>query len=177
MEPKVTEKGQIILVGFSFYGDPFAEYGGWTAENEIGRLGERFMDYFLKHGERIKHIKRLGAAYEVHVETDETAAKGYREVFMGVEVEHLEDVPVEMLIKILPPATYVVVTVKGEQIASDWSQLLCEWMKEAGYESAYNYGMQYYDERFKGVDKLDESEIEVYVPVKRTEGVSSDGDR
>ena len=177
MEPKVIEKGQIILVGFSFYGDPFAEYGGWTAGNEIGRLGERFMDYFLKHGERIKHIKRLGAAFEVHVETDETATKGYREVFMGVEVEHLEDVPVEMLIKILPPATYVVVTIQGEQIASDWSQLLGEWMEEAGYESAYNYGMQYYDERFKGVDKLDASEIDVYVPIKKVEGDSSDGDK
>jgi predicted transcriptional regulator YdeE len=96
---------------------------------------------------------------------------------MGVEVEHLEDVPVETLIKILPPATYAMVTVSGEQIASDWSQLLCEWMAEAGYESASNYGMQYYDERFKGVDKLDESEIDVYVPIKKVEGESSDGDK
>jgi AraC family transcriptional regulator len=176
MEPKVIEKGQIILVGFSFYGDPFAEYGGWIEENEIGRLGKRFMEYVLKYGERIKHMTKAGVAYEVHVETDETASKGYREVFMGVEVERLEDVPVEMLVKILPPATYAMVTVKGEQIASDWSQLLSEWIEEAGYESAYHYGMQYYDERFKGVDRLDESEIDVYVPIKKVESVSSGGD-
>ena len=177
MEPKVIEKGEIILVGFSFYGDPFAEYGGWTEGNEIGRLGQRFVDYLTQHGEGIKHVKKLGVAYEGHVETEETASRGYREVFMGVEVERLEDVPVEMLIKILPPAMYAVITVSGEQITSDWSQLLYEWMHEAGYESAHSYGMQYYDERFKGVDKLGESEIDVYVPVKKVDSVPSDGDK
>jgi predicted transcriptional regulator YdeE len=66
---------------------------------------------------------------------------------------------------------------QGEQIVSDWSRMIDEWMLEAGYESAHTYGMQRYDERFQGVHDLAESELEVYVPVKRVEDVSSDGDQ
>jgi len=167
MEPIIVEKGQIILLGFSFFGDPFAESGGWTEENEIGRLWNRFTTYLTNHGDRIKHVKDTEVTYEVHVESEETLIKGHREVFVGVGVEKLEDLPVEMLIKILPPTEYAVFTLKGEQIVSDWSKMIDEWMIGSGYQSAYNYGFQLYDHRFKGLDSLDESELDVYVPVKR----------
>jgi predicted transcriptional regulator YdeE len=176
MEPKIVERDQIILVGFSFFGDPFAESGGWTEENEIGRLWNRFGAYLAHHRDRIKHVKNDAMAYEVHVETEETASKGHREVFVGVEVERLEDVPAEMLVKILPAAIYAVFTFQGKQIASDWSMMTQEWMLGAGYESAHNYGFQLYDERFKGVDNLAESILDVYMPVKKTGDVSPGGD-
>ena len=176
MEPRIIEKGQIMLVGFSFFGDPFAESSGWTEENEIGRLWNRFTTYLTGHRDRIKHIKDDAFAYEVHVESEETASKGHREIFIGVEVEKL-DVPVEMLVKILPPAQYAVFTLKGEQITSDWSRMIWEWMSVAGYESAYEYGFQLYDQRFKGLDNLEGSELDVYVPVKPADDVPTDGDR
>ncbi len=176
MEPRIIEKGQIMLVGFSFFGDPFAESGGWTEENEIGRLWNRFMTYLTDHRDRIKHIKDDAFAYEVHVESEETASKGHREIFIGVEVERL-DVPVEMLVKILPPAQYAVFTLKGEQITSDWSKMIWEWMPGAGYESAYTFSFQLYDQRFKGLDNLEGSELDVYVPVKPADNVPTDGDR
>ena len=44
MEPTIIERDKIILVGFSFFGDPF-QAGEWTEENEIGRLWNRFMAY------------------------------------------------------------------------------------------------------------------------------------
>ena len=177
MEPRIIEKGQIMLVGFSFFGDPFAESSGWTEENEIGRLWNRFTTYLTGHRDRIKHIKDDAFAYEVHVESEETAAKGHREIFIGVEVEKLEDVPVEMLVKVLPPVQYAVFTLKGEQITSDWSRMIWEWMSVAGYESAYEYGFQLYDQRFKGLDNLEGSELDVYVPVKPADDVPTDGDR
>jgi len=49
MEPTMIEKRQMILLGFSFFGDPFKISGGWTEENEIGRLWKRFMAYLSKH--------------------------------------------------------------------------------------------------------------------------------
>ncbi len=45
MEPKITDRERISLAGLSFFGDPFKEKGGWTGENEIGRLWKRFMAY------------------------------------------------------------------------------------------------------------------------------------
>ena len=108
MEPTIVEKGQIILVGFSFYGDPFAESGGWTEENEIGRLWRRFEAFMIGNAGRIKHVKDSLVGYEIHIWSEETATKGHADVFAGIEVEKLEDVPMEILVKILPPTTYAV---------------------------------------------------------------------
>jgi AraC family transcriptional regulator len=176
MESRIVEREQIILVGFSFYGDPFAESGGWTEENEIGRLWSRFEAYLADHRDSIRHLKSETTAYEVHVEGTETASKGHREVFVGMEVEKLEDVPVELLVKVLPAVTYAVFTLQGEQITSDWPRVIYdEWLPGAGYQSAYDYLIELYDERFKGVDNLAESVLEVYVPVKKAANVP-DGD-
>ena len=46
MEPKIIEKEEIILVGMVSCGDPFKGAGGWSEENEIGKLWERFSTYW-----------------------------------------------------------------------------------------------------------------------------------
>jgi AraC family transcriptional regulator len=169
MEPiEILEKQQTLLVGLSFFGDPFATSAGWTEENEIGRLWNRFMAYMSAHPNQIKHLVNHEQAYEVHLEYEETPEKGEYEVFVGMEVEQLDDVPVELLVKILPPATYAVFTLKGQQITScDWGKLIGQWMSDSGYEKALKFGFQLYDRRFKGMDNIEESELDVYVPVKK----------
>jgi predicted transcriptional regulator YdeE len=167
MEPTIVERDQILLAGFSFFGDPFAASGGWTEENEIGRLWNRFGVYTAHHGERIKHIESPCVYYELHITHAETAEKGHFEVFVGVEIAQLEDLPVEISVKMLPPTTYAVFMLKGRQITSDWPRMIYqEWMPGSGYEEAYRYTFQLYDQRFKGLDELDASALDVYVPVK-----------
>jgi AraC family transcriptional regulator len=165
MEPTIVEKPQMLLVGLSFFGDPFKLSGGWTEENEIGRLWKRFEAYLAQQRARIKHVITDQVAYEVHIQHQETERTGEFEVFVGLEVTQLENVPVELSVKILPPVTYAVFTLSGQAIASDWSKMIAEWMPQAGYASPYPYGIQRYDERFKGVDHMDESVLDVYVPV------------
>ena len=167
MEPRVIEKGQMLLLGFSFFGDPFRISGGWTEENEIGRLWNRFIAYLTAHRHCIQHVKTDAVMYEVHIQHKETPGTGEYEVFVGIEVEKLEGVPVEISVKILPPLAYAVFTLQGEQITSDWQKMIVDWMLRSGYESAYSYGLQRYDERFKGLDRIEESVLEVYVPVRR----------
>jgi hypothetical protein len=41
-EPVLVELGARTLAGMSFFGDPFTSHAGWTEENEIGRLWQRF---------------------------------------------------------------------------------------------------------------------------------------
>jgi predicted transcriptional regulator YdeE len=166
MEPEIVRLNRIVLAGFSFFGDPFAESSGWTEENEIGRLWDRFMAYLTHHRDRLPGVKDDGVAYEVHVESEETATKGYQEVFVGLAVERAADVPVELLVKVLPPATYAVFTLRGEQITGDWSANIGAWLSQAPYEPLGSYGFQRYDERFQGIEKLNESTLEVYVPLK-----------
>jgi len=170
MEPRVIEKPEMILLGFDFFGDPFKFSAGWTEENEIGRLWKRFMAYFDQYRDRLKHIKDASVMYEVHIEHPETPQTGEYEVFVGLEVERLEHVPVELTVKVLPETLYAVFTLLGEQITSDWSTLVYkEWMPGSGYQLSHRYGMQRYDERFKGLERMDESEIDLYIPIRKAE--------
>jgi AraC family transcriptional regulator len=169
MEPILVEKDQIILLGVNFFGDPFS-MSGWTEGNEIHRLWQRFEGFFAQHVERIKNIKNPGVGYEVWSSDEETAVKGLFDIFVGIEIESLDDVPVELLVKVLPPTQYAVFTFQGEEITSDWPRKIYqEWLPNSGYEAAHQYNFQYYDERFKGIDQIDESIIDVYMPVKRVE--------
>jgi AraC family transcriptional regulator len=167
MEPKIVDRAQIMLVGFSFFGDPFKLSGGWTEENEIGRLWQRFMAYLTEHADQLKHLKREAGSYELHIEHAETRRTGEYEVFVGLEIARLEDVPAQLSVKILPPIAYAVFTLAGQQIFSDWSKLIEEWLSRSGYQRAYDFGFEFYDERFKGLQQIDESVLDVYVPVKR----------
>ena len=166
MEVKIVKKDRMLLAGFSFFGDPFKSSAGWTEENEIGRLWVRFMAFLVNQGACIQHIKEHEVSYEVHIEHAETQEKGEYEVFTGVEVEQLQDVPVELLVKVLPPTAYAVFTLEGEEITSDWHQMIQrDWLPESGYRIAYDYAIERYDQRFKGLDKIAESVMDVYIPV------------
>jgi len=168
MKPtKIFDSKEILLVGLSFFGDPFSTNAGWTEENEIGRLWNRWCKFLGENPGCIQHIKNDRQSYEVHVEHEETASKGHREVFVGIEVEKLENVPVDLLVKILPAATYAVFTLKGKEIFSDWPKIIGEWMSSSEYESASHFGFELYDERFKGLDKIDDSVLDVYIPIKK----------
>jgi predicted transcriptional regulator YdeE len=148
----------------SFYGDPFSQASGWSEDNEIGLLWKRFMAFDLA---AIKHRTALDTFLEIHIETPETAAKGVFEVLVGVRVERLEDVPVECVVKVVPAAQYAVFTLEGQQIVSDWSNALRDWLLSSGYARSHKYFVQSYDPRFKGMDKIDESALDAYIPIKR----------
>ena len=169
MEPTRFEERGYTLAGFSFFGDPFRLSGGWTEENEIGRLWQRFMAYLEQHAGQLEGLFVQDIAYEVHIYHQETLQTGEFEVFVGMEVQELDRIPIEFSVKILPPTTYAVFTLVGEQITADWSQLIFQgWLPQSGYQPVGDYGIQRYDERYKGVDRTAESVLEFYVPVRPT---------
>ena len=165
MQPTIVQKDEITLVGLSFYGDPFETSAGWTEENQIGQLWQRMLAYLSEHADKIQHPVPVQASYEVHVYGPETMTKGLFEVFIGIAVEQLEAVPVDLLVKILPATEYAVFTLQGQQISSDWHLEIDEWIAAAGYQHAHPFSFQYYDERFKGLDQLADSQLDVYMPV------------
>ena len=167
MQPIIVQKDQIFLVGMSFFGDPFETSTGWTEENQIGRLWQRLMDYLADKADAIKCRVPIDASYEVHIYGSDTITKGLFEVFIGIPVERIEAVPVDLLVKILPPSQYAVFTLQGAQIASDWHLEIDQWIADAGYQRSLPYSFQYYDHRFKGLDRIDESALDVYMPIAR----------
>ena len=52
---KFAKRSKIFLIGCSFYGDPFTGSAGWTEENEIGRLWNRFMNY-VQNKDSVKYL-------------------------------------------------------------------------------------------------------------------------
>lgn len=168
MKPKIIEKDRLFLTGFSFYGDPFQFAGDWSEDNEIGRVWKRFGNYALNHKKELTYLKNKNTSYEVHIYNQETQTKGHFEVFVGCEIENINDVPVDLLIKILPPAKYAVFTIRGKSIvSSDWhKKMYSEWIPNAGLSRTHTYNIQIYDKRFKGMDRINESEIDIYIPVE-----------
>lgn len=170
MDIRIEEQEGIILVGLSYYGDPFESSAGWTEENEIGRLWQRFMDYLGNREGFMREFNAEEKMFEVHIEHDETALKGFYEVFVGFEVPSLEGIPVDLLVKILPRTEYVIFTLYGKEISSDWHQMIYkDWLPGSGYKITHSYSYQLYDARFKGVDNIEESILDVYVPITAEE--------
>jgi AraC family transcriptional regulator len=169
MNPKIVQEPAWFVVGMGFYGDPFSQASGWSEDNEIGLLWQRFFAFFEAHDDAIKHLADPEAMLEIHVETSESEEKGLFEVFVGTRVSKLEDVPLECTVKVLPSTQYAVFTLEGEEIVSDWGRTMRDWMATSGHQQAHRYGIQYYDRRFKGLDRVKESQLDVYVPVLKAE--------
>jgi predicted transcriptional regulator YdeE len=167
VEPKIVKKERITLVGLSFFGDPFREKGGWTEENEIGRLWKRFMSYLNSEQLHLPSTGDLELCYEVHILHPDTNLSGEYEIFTGIEASEAEPPPPEFLVKHLPACLYAVFTLRGQEITSDWYQMIYRtWMPRSGYREAYQYSYQLYDKRFKGLDRLEDSIIDLYIPIK-----------
>ncbi len=167
MKSRLVDLPTTTVVGLSFYGNPFAGGAGWTDENEIGRLWKRFMGLLEADPQAIKNRVDPDVSIEFHHETAETKEKGFFELVIGVPVSRLEDVPLECIVKVLPAGNHMVFTLEGDEIRSDWPHAIHEdHLPKLGYESAHPFIWEQYDSRFRGLDRIGESELDIYVPVR-----------
>lgn len=166
-EPIIVESPGLLVVGLNFFGDPFASSAGWTEENEIGRLWQRMMRYLEHHPDAIRHPRDPDAMLEIHLWNETAEQTGEYDVFVGMTVTVVENVPVDLLVKVLPATTYAVFTLEGEEITGDWAKsIYAEALPAAGYQTAHDYMIQWYDARFQGLDQVADSKLDVYIPVK-----------
>ncbi len=166
LTPTIIQEESWLVAGMSFYGDPFNSASGWSEENEIGHLWQRFMRFQTENPNAIQHKTHVDQFLEIHTLTHETEEKGFFEIFVGAAVSSLEHLPFDCLVKKLPATMYAVFSVEGKEIVSDWDKSIFEkWMPASPYQSAYPFSMQLYDSRFKGMDKLESSTLDIYIPI------------
>jgi predicted transcriptional regulator YdeE len=165
MKPTVVEKDELFLAGYSFYGDPFSASGAWTEENEIGRLWKRFMTFFSERQAEVPPSSVPNVGYEVHIWNKAVMETGEYEVFVGMAVEEIAGIPIDFSVKIIPKSRFAVFTLSGDLIEKDLSAEMREWLAADGLVQTGNFIYNLYDERYKGMDNLKVSEIEVYVPI------------
>jgi predicted transcriptional regulator YdeE len=173
MEPKIVERTKMMLVGLEYYGPLTGE--GWSEENTIGQLWGRYTQIWEKREAALAgKIVHPEVSYELGIWNEEefqTTKNFY--IFVGAEVDpaQLDDLPLELVVRILPGGTYASATPKGKEIGSWEGSLYNEWLPQSGYRLAvirdYSFQIQAYEQgRFKGAgEQLAESEIGVYVPV------------
>jgi predicted transcriptional regulator YdeE len=166
MQPKIIHQEMIILAGMSFFGDPFDTSSPWSEENQIGALWKRLMAFLQSHPDALHLDLQRSPYYEVHIYGPETETEGMFEVFVGLNLPEITRLPLEMTAKVLPATKYACLTLKGSAIMGDWETELLTWIEENGYQEAHPYHFQLYDERFKGMDRIEESILNVYIPVE-----------
>jgi predicted transcriptional regulator YdeE len=165
MKTELIHLNSLLLGGVSFFGDPFSRKGSWDSENEIGKTWSRFMGHITENSER-PYSRNKPYLYEIHIYGSETAAKGYFEVFVGEEVNTAK-LPFSLSSKFFPESDYLKVTLYGQEITSDWCQTFdTDIIPECGVKRNASFIIQAYDERFKGMDHLDDSVLDVYIPVE-----------
>jgi predicted transcriptional regulator YdeE len=164
--PILIDQPEMWLAGFNFFGDPFQLRGGWDEENEIGRLWQRFTRFCAEQSPLLPPGLEPGVGYEVHIQHLESSERGEFEVFTGYQVETCAPIPVQMGLKLIPSGQFAVFTLRGEEISADWDADIAAWLIENGWVSDYGFNIQRYDQRFQGMEHLQDSEVDVWVPVR-----------
>lgn len=164
MKYELIQMNELKMSGFVFYGDPFSTRAGWDGENEIGKLWKRFITYVTSEE---KNFKMSGSfIYEVHIYNIDTKDTGNFEVFVGAPALS-ERISYELSTKHFEASQYLHFTLTGPEIMSDWWQTLdTQILPELKLKKSYPYILQRYDERFKGINEINASEMEVLIPVE-----------
>jgi predicted transcriptional regulator YdeE len=163
----LVQKERLVLAGMSFFGDPFQFSGDWSEENEIGHLWKRYLNFRGSPIPTAQVLLHPEVSYEMHLWNTETQQKGFYEVFVGQEVQDALDIPLELSCKVLPACQYAIFTLQGQQIIDDWPKWIYqEWLPTSGYREAYPFLLQCYDPRFKSLKDLDNSILEVQIPIR-----------
>lgn len=166
MKIDLVSLDSLLLGGMNFYGDPISTKGGWEEENEIGKTWKRFMEFIAENPVRSYSIKGK-YIYEVHIYNHETPTKGYFEVFVGEEVNS-KKLPIALSSKFIESSDYLKITLTGKEIIGDWwMKLDTEIIPSRNLRRNHNYIIQAYDERFKGMNNIEDSEMDAFIPVER----------
>ena len=165
MDAKVIHGERMLLAGLSYYGDPFSRSAGWTEENEIGVLWKRFERTMAT----LPHALSLAEpdlACELHIPDADTPETGQYEVFIGCPVV-APDVPLSLVMKVVPASRYVVFHLAGREMVEDDTYLqMDQWISSHRHSRSGSWMINRYDHRFKGLDRVEESEMDVWIPIE-----------
>ncbi len=166
MKPRIIEDKRFMLAGMDFYGYPYEKAGGWSPENAIGKLWNRFTDFCEENEGKFRHrVSEIG--YELWIDEEKDKGDGNEHIFVGAEVDCLCDLPLQLVAKVLPRSRYAVFTLKGDEIIGDWQTAIeREWLPDSGLQQSHDFIIEAYDPvRFRGPHDS-KSELDIYVPVR-----------
>lgn len=163
---KISDPLQLNLLGLTFHGNPFHSAGDWSTDNEIGLLWKRYIGLYQKYAFILEKLTdKPRTAYELHFEPTDFVDTTHMDIFIGFNQNRTGEIPLDFVVKPLPEVCYLTFT----STLADRSNLeyfFRNWLqdKAVGYQQAFPYVIQLYDERFRGMDEPS-SVIEWMIPV------------
>ncbi len=157
MEPKFEQLPRILCVGVPYYGD-----------NKHGEIPATW-PVLSSLGSQIKNKKEPSIHLGVEAYTAEMGTQGKWFYLAAVEVTTLDDIPVQLVGKILPANRYAVFTYKGKlpgNLPDLFQHIYREWLPKSGFKQAGPYDFERYGAGFKGADN-DESVIDICIPIQQ----------
>lgn len=159
IQPRFVEKEKILLVGICEYG-AFFESGG------IPQIWDRFIAAMNDIPNRVNPYQSFGLEfYPAEFFSQEQKKWNY---MAAVEVSSLDDIPMAMVGKTIPPHLYAVFTHRGAAmtLSHTFQTIFDEWFPQSDYNPAGFFDFELYDERYNpNDDSL--SEIDIYIPVQK----------
>ena len=162
MEPHFITLPRLLVVGVPYFGT--------SAQGEFAQVWTRLEPLLPL----IPNQKPAGPGlppvfYGVESYGADMAASGRWFYLAGVEVANLDDVPVQVVAKIVPARQYAVFPYQGllpGQVGELFQYAYKEWLPKSGYEQAGPFDLERYDHRFKG-GQNPESVTEICIPVDK----------
>ena len=171
MNARIEDRPLTLLAGLSFYGDPFSQSAGWTEGNEIGKLWGRFMALREAAPESLPVPESPEQMFELHIPDPQTSETGQYEVFVGYPIATMESIRMNLVAKVLPATRFARFTLVGKAITdNDSCQEMYAWIAAKGLAPAADWCCNLYDSRFKSMERIEESEIDVCIPVREGDG-------
>jgi len=171
MEYEVVEKEKMKIVGLNYHGS--ITENDIAFEEKVEDLWRRLSEFCINRWQSIEEeVINPELSYEIQVwNEEELEESGQMNIFVGFEFEDLESIPVQLIGKVLPGGKYLSFILQGEEIR-DWEgYLLQEWFPESDYwlrsfDDQLFHVQCFHENKFKGIDNLEESELKVLIPVE-----------
>ncbi len=171
MEYELVKKDKLKMVGLNYHGS--ITENSVAFEERVEDLWRRLSEFFIARWDSIESaVINPDLSYEIQVwNEEELEESGLMNVFIGVEFKDLEDIPVQLVGKVLPGGKYLSFTLEGEEIQGWEEYLLQEWFPKSDYwlrtfDDQLFHVQCFHEDKFKGIDNLEESELKVLVPVE-----------
>lgn len=169
MEHELIEKEKMYLAGLQHTG--FMDDEG-SVEEEIDELWNRFAQFCRSRWEDIEdRVIDPYVSYEIQIWNEEQLKEeGKLYTFVGVEMQDIETLPLQLCGKVLPESKYLAFRLEGEEIKTWEEDILQDWFPRddywiRDYEGFIFHIQCFHEEKFKGVEDLENSELKVLIPV------------
>ncbi|MFW6144407.1 MAG: GyrI-like domain-containing protein [Candidatus Natronoplasma sp.] len=130
MEHELVKKEKMYLAGLQYHGAIKEE--GTSIEQHIDELWSRFAEFCREEWDSIeKKVVDPELSYEIQLwDREELEEEGKLQIFVGVEVEDLDELPLELSGKVLPSSKYISFKLRGKEIKTWEEDILQGWFPE-----------------------------------------------